>query len=366
MSDSEEANNFYRISFTELKAFVQNIFKNAGLSDLDAELIADVLVTTDLRGVTSHGVIRVPFYVKRLLEGGAKAHPEIKIVKEGISFAVVDGNNGLGHIIGIRCMEIAIEKAKHSGIACVVARNSDHIGALAYYAMMALKENMIGMTWTNGYPGMAPWGGRESKICNNPIAVAVPADKRDPIVLDMATSVVAGGKVRVAAKKGERIPKGWIIDKHGKHTDNPNALFGEGGGGAVLPIGYKGYGLAVIGEILSGALSGGRILGEIPLFFTNLEKPVGNGHFHIAIDISKFCDVETFKVRVDQIAKILKATPLMEDFQEILVPGEPESREAEAQSRKGIAIPEPVIRDLMPMAEELNVKIPKSFTRPVS
>jgi len=209
-------------------------------------------------------------------------------------------------VIGTDTADIAIEKAKRSGIACVVARNSDHIGALAYYSMMALKENMIGMTWTNGYPGMAPWGGRESKICNNPIAVAAPADKRDPIVLDMATSVVAGGKVRVAAKKGERIPKGWIIDKDGKHTEDPNALFGEGGGGAVLPIGYKGYGLAVIGEILSGALSGARILDEIPLFFTNLEKPVGNGHFHIAIDISKFCDVGAFRARVDQIAKILK------------------------------------------------------------
>lgn len=361
MSGNEEANNSYRISFAELKAFAQNIFKNAGLSDLDAERIADALVTTDLRGVTSHGVIRLPFYVKRLLKGGAKAHPEIKIVKEGISFAVVDGDNGLGHIIGIRCMEIAIEKAKHSGIACVVARNSDHIGALAYFSMMALKENMIGMTWTNGYPGMAPWGGRESKICNNPIAVAVPAAKRDPIVLDMATSVVAGGKVRVAAKKGERIPKGWIIDKHGKHTENPNDLFGEGGGGAVLPIGYKGYGLAVIGEILSGALSGGRILDEIPLFFTNLEKPVGNGHFHIAIDISKFCDVEAFKARVDQIADILKATPLMDGYNEILVAGEPEERKAKEQRRDGILVHAAIVRDLNSLAQELRVEVPDSL-----
>ena len=361
MGNSEETDNIYRISFAELKSFVQEIFKNAGLSDLDAELIADVLVTTDLRGVTSHGVIRLPFYVKRLLRGGAKTHPDIKIVKEGISYAVVDGDNGLGHIIGIRCMEIAIEKAKKSGIACAVARNSDHIGALAYYAMMALKENMIGMAWTNGFPGMAPWGGRESKICNNPIAIAAPAAKRDPIVLDMATSVVAGGKVRVAAKKGECIPKGWIIDKDGKHTENPNDLFGEGGGGAVLPIGYKGYGLAIIGEILSGVLSGGRILDEIPLFFTNLEKQVGNGHFHIAIDISKFCEVQNFKARVDQIVKILKATPLMEDFDEILVPGDPEARNAEEQTRNGIAIPEAVIGDLILLAENLKVNIPKTF-----
>jgi len=235
----EVAGKTRRISFSDLKAFSRDILKKAGLGDGDAELVADTLVVADLRGTHSHGVIRLPFYTRRLLEGGVNPRPALRVIREDISCAVVDGDNGLGQVVAARSMRIAIEKAKGSGVGCVVARNSDHFGAAAYYAMMALKEDMIGVVWTNGSTVMAPWGGRQKGICNNPLAIAVPTGKRDPVVLDMAMSVVAGGKVRLAAKKGERIPSGWVVDKHGRNTEDPNDL---PDGGLCYLLGTRGMG----------------------------------------------------------------------------------------------------------------------------
>ncbi len=357
--ETEADEQVVRIPSAELATFTRAAFARCGLGDDDASAVADTLAQADLRGTYSHGVIRLPFLVGRVRKGGANPLPNIRVVTEDLATAVVDGDRALGQVTAIRCMRIAMEKARHTGLGCAVARNSDFIGACAYYPMMALAADMIGVGWTNSFPGMAPWGGRTNKICNNPLAVAVPTLRRPPIVLDMAMSVVAGGRVRLAAKKGEKVPIGWIVNKEGKRTDDPNDL---PGGGALLPLGYKGYGLAVIGEVLSGVLSGAKILDEIPMWFSNPESPVGNGHFHMAIDVSRFCEPAAFKARMDQLVEMLKGTPLMEGFEEILVPGEPEARRAAEQSVHGIRVPVPVLQDLLALGAELELSTPKSFS----
>ncbi len=355
--DSEE--RWVRIPSEELHTLASAAFERVGLERGHAAAVADTLVQADLRGTYSHGVIRLPFLIARVQKGGAKPRPRIQVVQEHLGTAVVDGDRALGQVTAIECMRLALAKARATGIGCAVARNSDFIGACAYYPMMALAADMIGVGWTNSFPGMAPWGGRTNGICNNPLAVAVPALRHPPIVLDMAMSVVAGGRVRLAAKKGEKIPLGWVVNKAGKQTDDPNDL---PRGGALLPLGYKGYGLAVIGEIFSGVLPAAKILTEIPSWFGAPESPVGNGHFHLAIDLARFGDVAAFKTRVDQMIEMLKATPRMDGVDEILVPGEPEARKAAEQQALGVQVPVPVVRDLLDLAEELRVQLPPHLT----
>jgi LDH2 family malate/lactate/ureidoglycolate dehydrogenase len=347
-----------RVSAEELGDFVQAVFERVGLSARHAAEVTDTLVAAELRGTVSHGVMRLPFYVRRLQDGGAKRDPSIRIVQEDLGTALVEGDGALGQITATYCTRLSIAKARQCGVGCVTARGSDHIGAVGYYAMLAAREGMIGIGWTNSFPGMAPWGGRENRICNNPLAVAVPAGRHDPIVLDMAMSVVAGGKVRMAAKLGERIPLGWVVDKSGRNTEDPNDL---PAGGALLPFGYKGYGLAVIGEVLSGILSGARILSEIPQWFACPDQPVGNGHFHLTLDIGRFVPIAQFTARVDEMIDRLKSTPPMEGVEEVLVPGEPEARAARERQRDGIPLPEPVLRDLCSLAETLHVPLPTAL-----
>lgn len=351
------------VPVAELQAFAAGSFVNAGLSAVDAATMASSVVTADLRGTHSHGVIRLPFLIDRLLKGGASCQPNIRIVSEAPATALLDGDQALGAITATRAMDIAVAKAKTQGIGMVAARNSDFLGACAHFAMMALPHDMIGICWTNGFPGMAPSGGRRNTIGNNPIAFAAPSLMHGPIVLDMALSVAAGGRIRVAAKNGVKIPTGWLVDNEGQPTDDPGALTA---GGALLPLGYKGYGLAVFGEILCGALTGSRMLSEIPAWFKDTASDIGNGHLHIAIDIAKFVDPETFKQRVDVMVGMLKATPLMPEAREILMPGERSWRTQQAQQKSGIPIPEPVAADLRKLAIELGVELPAAFTVPSS
>lgn len=344
-----------RMSAADLQAFVMSIFMAAGLSEGDARTMAGSLVSADLRGTHSHGVIRLPFLVDRLLQGGANGNPQIRVENEAPGTALLDGDRALGALTATRAMELAIEKAATQGIGFVTARNSDFIGTCAHYAMMALPRNMIGIAWTNGFPGMTPWGGRSNTIGNNPIAFAAPSLSHGPIVLDMALSVAAGGRIRLAAKNQEKIPPDWLLDSEGQPTDDPAALTA---GGALLPLGYKGYGLAVFGEILCGVLTGSRILSEIPAWFKDTDSAIGNGHLHIAIDIARFVDPEAFKLRIDGMVSLLKATPLMPEVREILLPGERAWRTQQQQERDGIPVPAPVAADLLALAQRLGVHAP--------
>lgn len=351
-----------RIAEIELREFTRAVFTSAGLGPAEAATMASSLVSADLRGTHSHGVVRLPFLVDRLLKGGAKARANITVVNDAPSTALMDGGGALGAITATRAMELAIAKARTQGIGFVTARNSDFIGACAHYAMMALPHNMIGVSWTNGYPGMAPWGGRSATIGNNPIAFAAPGLTHGPVVLDMALSVAAGGRIRLAAKNQEKIPRDWLVDVNGESTDDPHALTA---GGSLLPLGYKGYGLAVFGEILCGVLTGSRILSEIPAWFAQPDRDVGNGHVHMAIDIARFVEPDAFKLRMDELVSLLRATPLMPDVREILMPGERAWRTQLQQQKDGIAVPAPVATDLVTLAASLGVSPPRRIqTRP--
>ena len=342
----------------ELRGFAASAFVAAGLLPADAGTMADTLVAADLRGANSHGVIRLPFLVDRLMKGGANRRPDIRVVSDAPATALIDGDGALGPITACRAMNVAMDKAQAQGIAFVAARNSDFIGACAYYAMMGLAKNMIGIAWTNGFPGMAPWGGRTNRIGNNPIAFAAPGGAHGDVVIDMALSVVAGGRVRLAAKRNEKIPLDWVVDREGNPTDDPADL---PAGGALMALGYKGYGLAVFGEILCGVLTGSRILDEVTAWFVDTDRRTGNGHVHIAIDIARFVDPSEFKRRVDAMSTNLKATPLAKGAAEILLPGERSARRHEAQEKDGVAVPRPVAADLAALARKLGVTEPAAF-----
>jgi LDH2 family malate/lactate/ureidoglycolate dehydrogenase len=344
-----------RVPRDMLYAFTASAFNAAGLSDAHARLIADSLVSADLRGTHSHGVVRLPFLVARLADGGANKQPVIRVLKDAGSTALLDGDGALGAITASQAMDIAITKARSNGIGMAAATHSDFIGTCAHYAMQALPHDMIGIAWTNGFPGMAPWGGRSNTIGNNPIAFAAPSQSHGPVVLDMALSVAAGGRVRLAAKRKERIPTDWLINRDGRATDDPADLFD---GGALLPLGYKGYGLAVFGEILCGVLTGSRVLSEVPAWFAATDRRIGNGHVHIAIDVSRFIEPAAFKLRVDAIVEALKATPRVPDVDDILMPGERAWRMHQAQLRDGIVVPLAVADDLAALAGRLGIATP--------
>jgi LDH2 family malate/lactate/ureidoglycolate dehydrogenase len=339
-----------------LRDFAAGVFRAAGLSAGDAAISADCLVAADLRGTHSHGVIRLPFLIGRLAEGGANPAPVLRVLRDSPAAALLDGDGGLGAVTAHRAMTLAMDKAAAVGVGLVVARNSDFIGTCAYSAMLALERDMIGLTWTNGAPGMAPWGGRRNTVGNNPLGIAAPAGDHPPVVLDMAMSVSAGGKIRLAAKRGESVPPGWLLDRNGHDTQDPAALED---GGALLPLGHKGYGLAVMGEILTGVLGDAAVLGEIPPWFAVPDRRIGSGHLHLAIDIAAFRDPGGFRRRVDAVADTLKATPRREGVESILLPGERAARTAAAQSVTGIPLPEGIVADLRRLAAAYAVPAPE-------
>jgi len=341
-----------RVEQEELKRVCKEILLELGQQEEYAEIVSDAVVKADLRGVKTHGTFRFPYYIERLEVGGTKVNPELEVENETPACTVLNAGDGLGQIGAYKGMEMAIKKAEDLGIGITVINGSCHFGIAAYYAMQALEKDMIGVCWSNGHAIMAPWGGSERKICNNPLSVAIPAGEYDPIVLDMAMSRVAGGKVRLAATKGESIPEDWMLDKDGKPTEDPEDLFA---GGSLMAMGHKGYGLAIVGEVLSAALSGAGLLSQVPVWFKKPEEPTNTGHMVMAIDVSKFRDLEEFKEDVDHIISKLKASELAEGYEEILMPGEPEFRTVKKQLKEKISLPKKVIDDLNEVADKYNV-----------
>jgi len=342
------------ISECQLMEFCVQTLQKAGLPQEDAWTVADSLIAANLRGVDSHGVLRLPSYIRRLLDGGANPKPQIQVIRRGASFVRLDGDRGMGQVVGKYAMKETLELASQTGIGVATVCNSDHFGAAAYYAMMALKQDMIGLAITNAAPIMCVWGGKGRFIGNNPIAIAVPAGKEFPIVLDMAVSNVAGGKVRIAEKKGIKIPLDWIVDEEGNPTDDPNA-FGGKTGGSLLPLGYKGYGLGVMGEILSGILSGGRILDEMPLWLVDTSLTVGIGHFMLAIHVDAFIPIQEFKNRADHLVQRIHSAPRAKGVERIYLPGEIEHLSELKRRAEGIPVSEAVFQDLVRIGHELNI-----------
>ena len=334
------------LKYTDAQKMVTDIFLKAGYSEEYAPLVADNLIQAELRGVRSHGLVQVKPYVERFLAGRiCNARPEL--VQESAATAVVDGHFAPGVVSGTYGMNLAIQKAKESGIGVAVVRNGTHFGMAYYYAQMALEQDMIGMAFTNAGAIVAPYGGIQRELGTNPICVAVPADRHAPIVFDAATSEAAFNKLFFAATEHRQIPKGWAMDENGEDTENP----AEGMKGALYPFGgYKGYGLAVIVNILTGLLSGASLghdgSGKIQENIDNV------GYHFVALDISKFQDIDTFKQLVDLFADRLKASEKKKGVQEILLPGEPELRNAQKAREEGLLLYDGVYGNLIELQKK--------------
>jgi len=345
-------------SADQLRTVAQEVFKKVGSSAKEAQLVADLLVKSNLAGHDSHGVIRIPWYVQAVKEGRAKPGAKVSIVRETPTMALIDGHWGWGQVVATRAMELAIKKAKKSDVSAVGAINCWHIGRLADYSLMALKHNMIGVTMVNSSPLVAPYGGSKRILSTNPMAFAIPAGKEKPFLLDMATSVGAEGKMRVKLNRGEKVPDDWLLDKEGRPTNNPADLYA---GGALLPfgatVGYKGYGLCMLVDILCGALTGGGCTSSKEYLARKFFG--GNGTFVMAINIASFTPVSRFKARMDELIKVIKQSPVAQGFTEILIPGEPEYRSEEKRLREGIPIEEKTWQDICQTAKGLGLNAEK-------
>lgn len=335
----------------ELERFCASIFNAAGVLQKDAELTSRNLVEADLRGSSSHGVMRVPIYVKRIEAESIKPTCQATVLKETPTSALLDGNHGMGQVVSHQAMAMCIEKAETSGVAFVAVRRSNHFGMALSYSTMALEHDMIGMVFTSPAARlMAPWGGIDPILDNNPISFAIPAGEEFPVVLDMATTVVSRGKIAVAAKKGERIPKDWALTIDGRPTDDP----GEAFDGILLPMGgYKGYGLTVISGILAGLLPGAVILSsEISDFYRDVSVYQNIGHFFGAVRVDLFSPVDEFKARMDQMIREIRNSRRAPGVDQIFLPGERGYLTAQKNSREGIPLPETVVRELDALGEK--------------
>ncbi|NOY37842.1 MAG: Ldh family oxidoreductase [Chlorobi bacterium] len=347
-----------------LRDFVTRFFERLGCPRHDAEAIADVFIRAELRNLPSHGMIRIKDHFQLWEAGRLNIKPDIRIVHESPGTAVVDGDNAVGMLAAYRSMEIAIEKSEKAGSGWVATRNSNHFSIGSYYAMMALEHDMIGLAMTNGNPLVAPVNSTERMLGTNPIAVAVPAGKQPPFVGDFSTTPIARGKLGVAAKKGKKIPFGYVIDKNGNPSDDPDILKE---GGAMVPLGgdiphgsHKGYALGSIVDILTGVLSGANFGPFVPPNLAYLPIPEvqvgkGMGHFFGAWRIDAFMEAGEFKSRMDRWINVFrKSRPA--PGKKVLIPGDIE-REAEIRlAKEGISVLPAIQKDVKEVADKLGIE----------
>ncbi len=341
-----------RVASQALQDWVTKVFARVGMPPQDAATEAEVLVWANLRGVDSHGVLQIPRYVQAVEAGNMNARPNIRVLKETPAVLEVEGEHAFGPVVTKLAMERAIAKARNVGIGWGLIRNNTHQGAMGYYALMAAKEDMAGLTFVCNPPNMAPYGAKAPGVHNSPIAIAIPAKRQRPLILDMATSVVAASKIMLANDKGIPLPEGWALDKEGKPTTDPKVAT------IVRPVGaYKGSGLALMFECLSSVMAGNPMLEPI-LLGTGKVIPGTQNSVVAAINISFFTDVEEYKEHIDNLILGLKRLPTAEGFSEVLVPGEPEERAYEDRSLNGIPLPEGTVRRLRELAEKLGIAFP--------
>jgi LDH2 family malate/lactate/ureidoglycolate dehydrogenase len=323
----------------DLIRIVTAVFVRAGLPGADAAVCAKALVDADLRGVRSHGTMRVGDYVRWIQAGQINPRPGMQVVVDSGTTAVVDGDGAMGYVSADLAMRLAISRAREHGIGAVGLRNGRHSGAMAYWAMLALEHGCIGFATTNAGMNMAPWGGKDKIVGNNPFAIAVPSRTAYPMVLDMATSVAAGGKLDMAVLRGESIPIGWALDSDGNPTTDPM----EARKGSLLPVGGpKGYAMAVMLDVVAGVLTGGR-------FGAGLGGP-GCGQFYLALEVERFMPLAEFLDRIDQLVDQIHASALGPGSARIFVPGEIEHEKAERSQREGFPIEATLLAELESLA----------------
>lgn len=356
-----------RIPAETLGAFCTQALECVGVSDIDARLTADVLITADLRGVASHGIAHLKRYVDGIRDGIINPHPQECIIQENPATATVDAGAGLGQPVSYRAMQMAIEKASKVGVGFVSVRNSNHFGIAGYYAMLALERECIGMAMTNASPKAVPTFGRHALLGTNPIAVAAPAGSARPFVLDMATTTVSLGKIEIADQLDSPIPSGWAIDQDGNPAlDSHRALdeFRRNIGGGLLPLGgagdlfggYKGYGLALWVEIFSALLSGAAFASfTYPKTPEGRSLPANLGHWFGAWRIDSFRPVDEFKAAMDELQTLIRAAPKADGQERIYIPGEKEAEAMERNLQEGIPLNARVIAELDTVAQELEI-----------
>ncbi|MGD9803108.1 MAG: Ldh family oxidoreductase [Hyphomicrobiaceae bacterium] len=352
------ADGGYILEADQLQSLVEEMLARTGVPGADASIVAASLIGADARGMNSHGILRLPVYIKRLKQGGFSASTASNVIRETPSTALIDGHDGLGAVLTVRAMDLAISKARQTGIGAVGVTHSNHNGEGAPYVLRAVEEDMIGIATTNGSPIMPVWGGKTALTGPLPITVGVPTAKQKPIVLDAALGMSSRGKILYHAEKGLPVPDGWLVDAEGRPTNDPNWVKN---GGWILPIGgHKGWGLILMCEILSGILTGGPFGRELTNLYDDLHQPQGNGQFVIAINVGAFLDVAIFKQRMDAYIVEMKSSELAPGFSEILMPGEIEFRRETQQRAEGITLSHSVVDEVLRTAADLGIAVATS------
>ncbi|HOR01468.1 MAG TPA: Ldh family oxidoreductase [Anaerolineae bacterium] len=349
-----EATDIQRIAPATLTAACEHLLQRVGVPADQAALTAGVCVQADLRGVESHGVLRLPAYVHKVKAGLMAADTQVEMVRDQGAMALLDGQGGFGQVAATEGMRLALRKARECGLAAVGVRNANHFGIAACYAMMALDEGMIGIVVSNAAPSMAPWGGVEAILGSNPLCVAIPTGTETPIVLDMATTLVARGKIRLAAEKGDSIPLTWALDALGQPTADPRAALA----GTLLPIGGpKGYGLSLVHDVLAGVMTGSPFGSRIPSVH-DLTRPSAVGFYLQAINIQAFQPLSDFYRQIQQLIGEVRGAKRAVGVGKIYLPGEPELERVKDRMANGIPVPPALLNGLRELAAELQVTLP--------
>ena len=328
--------------------FATAVYTHAGVAERDALLLADSLVQADLWGHQSHGVLRLGWYLARLQSGAMHAKTTPEFVMDNGTVAVIDGHDGIGQVLAAFAAREAIRRARQHGIGAIGVRNSNHFGTAMYYTLMAPREGCVALLTTNASPAMAPWGGREKLVGNNPWSIAAPAGRHAPMVMDIANTGVARGKVYLARQRGEAIPEGWAINAAGAPTTDAQ----EAIDGIILPMAqHKGYVISMMMDVLAGVLTGSGFGAQVNGPY-QADKLSQCGHLMIAMDVAAFQPPAEFAARMEQLVAAIKAVPVATGFDEVFYPGEIEARNDVRQRRDGLVLPQDTLTDLAKIARE--------------
>jgi L-2-hydroxycarboxylate dehydrogenase (NAD+) len=349
-----EQNQKKRVAGDRLRTFIAAAFEAVAVPNADAHTIAQLMTQADINGSEGHGVFRLPQYIRRIKGGAVNVKPNIRIERELAGMALVHGDNGMGHLVMKLAAEKAIEKAKTAGVAWVGARWSNHAGPAALYAMMPAQHNMIGLYMAVGSANhLPPWGGLDMLLSTNPIAVAVPAGEEPAVILDMATTVAAYGKVKTKAQRGEMMPEGWMMDRDGKPLTDPK----RANEGFLLPIGgYKGYGLALVLGLLAGNLNGAAMGKDVIDFNNDDTSETNTGHAIVAINIEAFQDLKEFKQGMDTLIRDIRDSKRLPGVDRIRLPGEGTHTTRVDNEKNGIPMPPALLAALDQLAGELKIE----------
>lgn len=337
----------------ELIAFSRRILSEAGLSRSDAETVAETIVDANLRGIDTHGVVRLPTYVERIRKGGINPNADIRVEKTENAAAIVDGDGGAGQIVTTYGMETAMEMAATEGVAVVGIRNSNHFGTASYYTNLAAEDGFIGLSMTHSSSNVVPFGGSEPYFGTNPLSIAVPSNFGFPVTLDMATSVTSKGAILEAQEADTEIPPEWAINETGKPIEDPNEYH------ALRPVGGpKGYGLGLMVDVFCGVLLDTVFGWDIAGMFDDMHSPPETGHFVGAIDVTAFTEIDAFTDRLARMKRELKSIDTRDGFDEVLLPGEPEARTRRTRESDGIPLDTELTQTLLELGNEYDIEPP--------